>query len=271
MKNTISPRDLELLSEYLDGRLDARKRADLEARLKSNAELANTLGDLSQTRKLLRSLPKLKAPRSFRLTPEMVGRRSVPRIYPAFQFASVLASLLLVLVLAGDFLGLGTLNSAPAAAPLTALQQPVAGQSTEAYPANSVQSQPVAPAPSQSLPPAAAALAPQPTQSVSRAAALDAHLTPSPTIIEKTGAQATSEEPHVASVNPQATPPALTLEQAPPSEAAPAPLTLKASGTSVAARQPFTLSALRFGEIILALVALGTGLAAFFLRRGVGG
>ena len=270
MKKTISPRDLELLSEYLDGRLDARKRANLEGRLKSNTELAETLHDLSQTRNLLRSMPKLKAPRSFKLTPEMVGRRTAPRIYPAFQFASVLASLLLVLVLAGDFLGLGARSSAPAAAPVISAEQPGVGQTAEAFSANSQQSQSATPASPQAGVPPSSALGSGSTEKASRAAALDANQTITPTISAETGIQSTLAGSHVASVNPQATPPPATLEQAPPSEAAPGPLTFKAVGPVEAPRQSFSLPALRIGEIILALIALTTGLAAYFLRRGMG-
>jgi hypothetical protein len=270
MKKTISPRDLELLSEYLDGRLDARKRANLEARLKSNAELAETLRDLSQTRNLLRSLPKLKAPRSFKLTPEMVGRRSAPRVYPVFQFASVLASLLLVLVLAGDFLGLGARSSAPATAPMLAAA-PVVESTTQAFSASSPSSQSATTAPSQGENLTSPASGARPTEEVSRAASLDAHLASTPAITETPGPKAALVAPNAAPVNPQATPPAVTLEQAPPSEAAPAPLSLKAAGPSEVPRQPFSLPFLRLGEIILALLALGFGLAAYFLRRGMRG
>jgi hypothetical protein len=61
---------------------------------------------------MLRSLPRLRAPRNFTLTPEVAGirqRRRRLRLIPTFQFASALASLLLLLVLVGDFIGLGNL------------------------------------------------------------------------------------------------------------------------------------------------------------------
>jgi hypothetical protein len=112
MKRTLSPRDIELLSLYLDQHLETGQRARMEARLRADAELRTAYQELRQTRTLLRSLPRLKAPRNFTLTPEMVGlareKASPPRrIYPVFQFASALASVLLVLVLLGDFLGFG--------------------------------------------------------------------------------------------------------------------------------------------------------------------
>lgn len=126
MKAKNSPRDIELLSAYLDQQLDSGKRARLEARMRAEPELRSAIDDLRRTRALLRSLPRLKAPRNFTLTPQMVGRvqareSSARRIYPVFQFASALASLLLVVVLLGDFLGLRV--------PLAAA--PLAGASTE--------------------------------------------------------------------------------------------------------------------------------------------
>jgi anti-sigma factor RsiW len=110
MKRIISPRDVQLLSEFMDGQLPEAKKARLEARLKSDQELQAALEELRQTRALLRSLPRMQAPRNFSLTPQMVGRKTEParplrRWMPVFQFSGVLASLLLVLVLAGDLLG----------------------------------------------------------------------------------------------------------------------------------------------------------------------
>jgi len=107
MRLNISNRDWELLSAYIDGQLSRGKRERLEARMRTNPELKAALEDLSQTRAMLRSLPRLKAPRSFRLTPEMAGQSQPKRLYPVFQFASALSSILLVMVLLSDYLGFG--------------------------------------------------------------------------------------------------------------------------------------------------------------------
>jgi hypothetical protein len=109
MRINISNRDWELLSAYIDGQLSSAKREHLEARMHTNPELRAALDELTQTRAMLRSLPRLKAPHSFKLTPEMVGQRQPRRLYPFFQFASALSSLMLVLVLLSDFLGFGLL------------------------------------------------------------------------------------------------------------------------------------------------------------------
>lgn len=98
-------KQIELLSAYLDDQLSAKARSDLESRLAADKDLKSMLEELRITRNVLRSLPTLKAPRNFTLTPEMVGmRKRVPRISLAMAFASVAASFLLVLTIAGDVL-----------------------------------------------------------------------------------------------------------------------------------------------------------------------
>ena len=93
-----SSRDLELLSAYLDEQLSQPDVARLEARIKADPELRAAYDDLRQTRALLRKLPARRAPRNFRLTPQMVGSQPrLPRSFPVFRFASVLASVLLLL------------------------------------------------------------------------------------------------------------------------------------------------------------------------------
>jgi anti-sigma factor RsiW len=281
MKKTVSPRDLEMLSEYLDGRLEARKRVQLEARLKLNPELADTLRDLSQARSLLRSLPKLKAPRSFKLTPEMAGRRATPRIYPAFQFASAIASLLLVLVLAGDFLGLGTSHIAPTAAPLAAPGMAVevnpeapTAEAFEAQPATSLQSQAATIAPQQDLAASSSssgAGTEAPSEKIARSAAANIQLTPTPSPGKNAGISPTLAAPQAATESTQATQPAVALQPAPQSQEAPATQTFQAVGPEETPGRSFPLPVLRIGEIILAVVALGSGLAAYVMRRRLGG
>jgi anti-sigma factor RsiW len=88
-------RDLELLSSYLDGELSTSDSTRLEARLKTDPQLVSVLDDLRAARSLLRKLPKRRAPRNFTLTRRMVGLNPpLPRSYPAFRFATVVATLL---------------------------------------------------------------------------------------------------------------------------------------------------------------------------------
>lgn len=91
----MNQRDLELLSSYLDGQLTPSDSARLESRLESDGRLASTLDDLRAARTILRQLPKRRAPRNFTLTRKMVGLNPpLPRSYPAFRFATVVATLL---------------------------------------------------------------------------------------------------------------------------------------------------------------------------------
>jgi hypothetical protein len=115
MMNRISTRDWEALSAYLDGQLPVRETGRLERRLAADPNLQEALEDLQNTRALVRNIPRLRAPRNFTLTPEMVGMRQPrPPAYPAFQLASVLATILFVLVMVGDFLFIPGVAMAPA-------------------------------------------------------------------------------------------------------------------------------------------------------------
>lgn len=115
MKQSHSFRDVEKLSAYLDGQLKPSEKARLESRLLTDPELASILKDLRQTRGLLRQLPQRRAPRNFTLTPKMVGQKPpLPRTYPAFQFATVLATLLLFFTFATNFIAPRLLRTAAA-------------------------------------------------------------------------------------------------------------------------------------------------------------
>jgi hypothetical protein len=108
MKDTISKRDWETISAYLDGQLSSRKQARLESRLQQDQKLCLALEELRDTRQVLRSAPRLRAPRSFMLTPEMAGQpRRLPNLAPLFGWASAVASFLLVLFLVGDLFTTG--------------------------------------------------------------------------------------------------------------------------------------------------------------------
>jgi len=119
MNREISSKDLQQLSEYLDGKLPERERIQVEARLESQPELREELEGLRRTHLMLRQMPKRRAPRNFFITPEMAPRRSPLRLFPVFRLAFALAGLLLVVAFAGDLLfGFAPQSAAPAAAPL---------------------------------------------------------------------------------------------------------------------------------------------------------
>ncbi|MCQ3932203.1 MAG: hypothetical protein DPW16_17270 [Chloroflexi bacterium] len=74
--NRISPEDLMALSAYLDGALDPPERSSLERRLATEPLLRAELDSLRDTVNLVKSLPRLKAPRDFTLTPAMLAQTS---------------------------------------------------------------------------------------------------------------------------------------------------------------------------------------------------
>lgn len=111
--------DFDRLSAYLDNQLLPAEKARLEARMEREPELKATLDDLRMTVRALRSLPTVKPPRNFTLTPELARAMTAPqRAFPALRLATALAALAFVVVVVGDFAT--TLNQAAAPAPAAA-------------------------------------------------------------------------------------------------------------------------------------------------------
>jgi anti-sigma factor RsiW len=111
-----SARDLERLSAYLDGQLPPGEKAALEARLGREAGLSETLDGLRQARAALRSLPPLRPPRNFTLTPEMAGVRPRRGGYPALRLATALATMAFLVVSGIDVVSRISFNFALGAA-----------------------------------------------------------------------------------------------------------------------------------------------------------
>lgn len=105
MMSGISPRDFERLSAYLDGALKAKDRSQFEQRLRAEPALARAMEILEGTRALLRRVPQRRTPRSFTLTPAMVGVEPKRAFggWNSLSLVSAVATLMLVVVLAGDF------------------------------------------------------------------------------------------------------------------------------------------------------------------------
>jgi anti-sigma factor RsiW len=278
MRINISNRDWELLSAYMDGQLSSSKRVQLESRMQTNPELRAALDELTQTRAMLRSLPRLKAPHSFKLTPEMVGQRQPRRLYPFFQFASALSSLMLVLVLLSDFLGFGL--SAPLGR--MASQAPEAPVAAEVF----VESAPESLAmemPAEEPIDAAKAVPDEQARMVEteELLALLAQGTPFP----EPAAGAEAEAYLAAPVAPQEDAPNLMMEatEAPadvsvagdvlaemPPLAQPAPEAEADQASAAVDRASPGFSSIRILQITLALVAVVTAFVALYLRR-IGG
>ena len=111
-QNSLSNRDLELLSASLDGALSVREQAALNERLAHEPALRRALANLRQTRAVLRSAPQYKAPRSYILTPEMVPQRSAGfNLFGVMRMASLVAMVLFALVTTSDVLFSTVLSS----------------------------------------------------------------------------------------------------------------------------------------------------------------
>jgi len=103
---TSSFRDVEQLSAFLDGQLSQAEKSRLETRLKQEPALTILLGDLRNARSILHQTPKRTVPRNFTLDPHMAGiRPPLPRLVPAFSWASAVAAFLFIITLGGNLLG----------------------------------------------------------------------------------------------------------------------------------------------------------------------
>jgi len=137
----MNPRDLELLSAYLDGQLNSSDSARFESRLASDESLRTALDNLHSTRSLLRQLPSRRAPHNFTLTPQMAGiKPPTPRTVPVFRFATALATFLFIITFvinglisfsAPSLAAARPPSVAGAAAPMSAVQE-AAPAATEA-------------------------------------------------------------------------------------------------------------------------------------------
>ena len=110
--------DVERLSAYLDGWLSKEEASRLEARLETDKDLTRALHELRHTAGLLRSVPQVKPPRSFALTPQMVGKPTRSWQYPVLQLGTAVATLAFLVVTGfGLLLMVGGMAGAPAMAP----------------------------------------------------------------------------------------------------------------------------------------------------------
>ena len=111
-------RELEQLSAFLDGELNEVEQKQIESRLASEAELHEMYEGLRKTKLLFSRLRRVRAPRSFALTPEMVKVRKPKRpFFTSIRWATSVAAILLVVVFGAEYL-LG--NILAASAPMTA-------------------------------------------------------------------------------------------------------------------------------------------------------
>ena len=265
--NTQKPQDFERLSAYIDNQLSLAEKAELEARLAREPELKAGLQDLQQTVRALRSLPLVKPPRSFTLTPKQIGARARRGpLFPALRLGAALATLTLALVVAGDFASHGGL-AASASRDL----------STQGGAVTSVSAPNAASLPSPTSTPEAGvaslgASALVPTETAAP------HNFGTPTV--RMNVMAPSETPTGTDQRPLATG-GPTIKNVAPSEtpaAADTPVSVAALPPVATVATPATAesaaqssapgpSSLRLAEVLLGLLALALGAAAWRARR----
>jgi hypothetical protein len=263
MTKQISTRDWEALSAFLDGQLAPKDQRRLEARLESSPELQHALKDLERTRTMLRSQPKMRAPRNFTLTTQMVEKytpaRPVSRAYPVFRLASAFASLLLVLVLIGDYFSGAPAIVGSSGQYLTAQERAAASSAPPGMGAAS--------APAEA---ASAVTEAPPSMSLEMAG------TPEPeakALSEEARNGETVEAPSLAAApNLEAQPETSDPEiMAAPSEEISGQEALDTAAPDREAARPISPIALRMIEALLAVLVIVSGAAAYFLRRSTSG
>jgi anti-sigma factor RsiW len=164
------------LSAYLDGDLDPREAARLQARLESEPELRLSLDEMRQVATAVRGLGEVRVPRNFTLRAADAVRRREPG-FAYLRFATVLATALFVLTTAVRTLSVVPLQFG-AAAPVaesatTAALEMFADIAGAALPTSE------APLEAEAPPPAAAAI-PVPVGTATPAPTLGGDVVPSP-------------------------------------------------------------------------------------------
>jgi len=195
---TLSFRDMENLSAYLDGQLNPAEKTRLENRIQSDPTLASVLEEFRQTRRLLQRTPHRRAPRNFTLTPKMAGiRPPVPRLVPALSWASAVAMLLFIFTLGTSLVG--QLSPSSAAPMMAAAPSGLGGGPANAATAAPATAAPFAPAPAASATAATATIAP----------AIDQYALATPTVAASimSAPELASPEPAIPGTNRNTQPP----------------------------------------------------------------
>jgi hypothetical protein len=101
MTKPLTTKDYILISAYLDGELNSSRQADVEKRLLVDPDFKNALEELGYTKRLLSSMPQVRARRNFTLTPDKVKKTVRPqRFQPVWGAVSAFSTLMLIVVFA---------------------------------------------------------------------------------------------------------------------------------------------------------------------------
>lgn len=143
MATKLSPRDLILLSSYLDDELTPREKAWVETRLNTHPEFREALAGLQRTKEVLRRAPARRVPRNFTLPASMAQSKPnlTLRLVPALRLSSAVAALVSVFLMVGMFVSSGLRMASPVAD--TAGKEAMTLQSAPAAEAEQPQQPPV--------------------------------------------------------------------------------------------------------------------------------
>jgi hypothetical protein len=103
MKTTLSLKQYQILSAYVDGCCTPREKARVESLLETNAEIKQTLAELVRYKKMIAAVPSVRAPRNFTLSPSLVPHKP-QRFFavPALNYAALTAVFLSAILFAGS-------------------------------------------------------------------------------------------------------------------------------------------------------------------------
>ncbi len=248
----------ELFSPYLDGQVTAEERRFLEQYLADRPEAREKFELLKAAVRMTKTLPQMKAPRSFVLPRSMARKSSLSlRLYPAMRLATVAAMALFVFALVGDLVTSSfpaqpqaiMLPSAKSAEPQAATPAPTEPAVSEAAPAAAPTATPAA-LPTEAPAPAGAAT------STEAAVSVEAPSEPAAELAAPTSEPERSRQAELAP----------TAE----AEADQSALALADSAESPeAAPETAPISILRLAAIVLAVLAVMLAVTTLYLRRRV--
>jgi len=263
---TDAQRAEELFSPYIDGQVTAEEKEFLERYLADHREAREKFEMLKTAVQLTRSLPPLKAPRSFVL-PRSMARRPGPalRLYPAMRLATVAAMALFAFALAGDLVTSSRLVSTapPASVPLSAKAMATAAPE-QPSPAAAAELPAEAPAPATTATPIAA-----PTQAATaREAATSAG---APEATPQPPAAAGAAAPTESALSQSDAARAADFAATPEATAAQSDVAMQASESQTASPAPVAqpIDALRLAVIGLAGLSLALGATTLIVRRRI--
>jgi hypothetical protein len=134
MSRTLTFKDYRMISAYIDGRCSVREKIAVERLLESDADFKKAVSEFNRSKKMLKVIPQVKAPRNFTLSPAMAPQKP-QRFFlaPTLNYAALAAVVLFVFLFAGSNL-LPLANAkramAPEAAMMTAADSTYAGEPT---------------------------------------------------------------------------------------------------------------------------------------------